>query len=137
MFTKSLSKLINMFCFLYTSSSFVHFGHGILSYYLFSFLDGENATSELIDNKLDRTIDEIAQRYKRSDEYHDWNQPYSNKNEKQIGNGISGGAGLFVTLVSALVFEVVENSEAVINTFRKNSGAFIQNILMLHLMEND
>ena len=124
MFTKRLSKLINIFCCLYTPCSFVHFGHGILSYYLFGFLDGENAATELINDRVDRIIDDIAQRYKRSDEYHDWNQPYSNKNEKQVENVISGGAGLFATLVSALAFEVVENSEAVIDTFRKNSGTF-------------
>lgn len=114
--------------------SFVHFGHGILSYYLFSFLDGENGLTELLDERVDKTINKIVRRYKRNDEYHDWNQPHSNRNEKQIQNSISGGAGLFATLVSALVFEVAENSEMVIDTFRKNSGAFDQQNLMWLLM---
>ena len=112
----------------------MHFGHGILSYYLFSFLDGETGLNELLDERIDTTINKIVQRYKRNDVYHDWNQPHSNRNEKQIQNSMSGGAGLFATLVSALVFEVVENSEMVIDTFRKNSGAFDQQNIMWHLM---
>ena len=83
---------------------------------------------------INYSINKIVRRYKRNDEYHDWNQPHSNRNEKQVQNSISGGAGLFATLVSALVFEVVENSEMVIDTFRKNSGTFDQQNLMWHLM---
>ena len=77
--------------------SFVHFGHGILSYYIFGRFDEKRSDDELL-------ID-----------------PFGNINWSK-GFFTDENLGLFITLFSALAFESVENSEAVINRFRENSG---------------
>ena len=109
--------------------SFVHFGHGILSYYVFSFLDDENDIGDLVvfrqnaEKVIERaSIEETKKRHKRNDKYQQWKDFDLNRSESGIRSVFTGGAGLFATIVSALAFEVFENSKFVIDIFRKNSG---------------
>ena len=100
-----------------------------MSYYIFGFLDAENKPDES-NQRIDRIIDGINQntgrnqKYSRNDKYLSWKYPVSNKNELEM-ESISpkrAGIGLLATLSSALAFEVFENSELMIDIFRKNSG---------------
>ena len=107
--------------------SFVHFGHGLLSYYMFSFLDDENEVDELftfhdsIGNVIEgASIGETNFKYNRNDKYQKSENLFLDKNKST--NILSGGAGLFTTIVAALAFEILENSKLVIDMFRKNSG---------------
>ena len=110
--------------------SFVHFGHGILSYYLFSFLDGETGPDELFQlcdpmNDIVDRIDVKADIIKRNDKHQQSQSVYTNNCKNEIRDVFSGGAGLFTTLVTALVFEVLENSEFLVELFRQNSGWYL------------
>lgn len=62
--------------------------------------------------------------YSKNDKYLSWKYPKFKKNARYTRNGIKHdiGSGLFATLLSALAFEVFENSDLVISVFRKNSG---------------
>ena len=112
-------------------SSFVHFGHGILSYYIFGFLDDEE---ELPDKRTfaNQHIQRITERiskdkhgiFDKNDKYLSWKTGIFNRNENKTKNieEKDVGSGLFATLLTALAFEVFENSDLVINLFRKNSG---------------
>ena len=115
------------------SWSFVHFGHGILSYYLFSFLDGETGPDELFQlcdpmNDIVDRIDVKADIIKRNDKHQQSQSVYTNNCKNEIRDVFSGGAGLFTTLVTALVFEVLENSEFLVELFRQNSGWYLYKI---------
>ena len=119
--------------------SFVHFGHGILSYYLFSFLDGETGPDELFQlcdpmNDIVDRIDVKADSTKRNDKHQQSQGVYTNNCKNEIRDVFSGGAGLFMTLVTALVFEVLENSEFLVELFRQNSGWYLyKNLTCLYL----
>ena len=60
----------------------------------------------------------------KNDKYWSWNNNTLNRNVKTNRKDMRKdiGSGLFATLLTALAFEVFENSELVINLFRKNSG---------------
>ena len=60
----------------------------------------------------------------KNDKYLSWKYPKFKKNERKTGHSSENdiGSGLFATLLSALAFEVFENSDLVISVFRKNSG---------------
>ena len=62
--------------------------------------------------------------YSKNDKYLSWKYPKFKKNGRNDRNGSKHdvGSGLFATLLSALAFEVFENSDLVISVFRKNSG---------------
>lgn len=74
----------------YLIASFVHFGHGILSFYLWA-PDQEKQLA-----KDDEAMQQFAQ--------------------------AGPSQGLINTLFAALAFEIVENTEFLINRFRENSG---------------
>ena len=105
-----------------------------MSYYIFGFLDAENKPDEAIIGKqnVERIIERINQntdkehKYSRNDKYLSWKYPAFNKIEPKTENVYREenrvGVGLFLTLISALAFEVFENSELAIDLFRKNSG---------------
>lgn len=81
----------------YIFFSVVHFGHGILSYYMLHFLDGEEEPFFIFrKNRFNM--------------------------KERIMKPIKSGLGLITTLFLALAFEVAENSPIVIAFFRKNSG---------------
>ena len=89
------SKKIFFICNIFFSV--VHFGHGILSYYMLHFLDGEE------------------------EPFFFFRKNRFNMKER-IMRPIKSGLGLVTTLFLALAFEVAENSPIVIAFFRKNSG---------------
>ena len=62
--------------------------------------------------------------FNKNDKYLSWKTNIFNKNENKTKNieGKDVGSGLFATLLTALAFEVFENSDLVISLFRKNSG---------------
>ena len=84
----------------------------------------------LANQEIQRIIEQINQNvYKqesisKNDKYWSWNNNTLNRNVKTNRKDMRKdiGSGLFATLLTALAFEVFENSELVINLFRKNSG---------------
>ena len=56
--------------------------------------------------------------FNKNDKYLSWKTDIFNKNIEKT----DVGSGLFATLLTALAFEVFENSDLVIDLFRKNSG---------------
>ena len=78
--------------------------------------------------------------YSKNDKYLSWKYPKFKKNERKTGHSSKNdiGSGLFATLLSALAFEVFENSDLVISVFRKNSGknkfGFSPNIFSILLL---
>ncbi len=72
---------------IFSDNSFVHFDHGILSYYMFGHLDSRRLPGL-----------------------------------RRLETHFKSGVGLFVTLLTAMMFEFLENSKAIISLFRKNSG---------------
>ena len=62
--------------------------------------------------------------FDKNDKYLSWKTGIFNRNENKTKNieEKDVGSGLFATLLTALAFEVFENSDLVINLFRKNSG---------------
>ena len=99
---------------MYIFFSVVHFGHGILSYYMLHFLDGEE------------------------EPFFFFRKNRFNMKER-ILRPVKSGLGLITTLFLALAFEVAENSPIVIAFFRKNSGnifrqkkIFLYYILIFH-----
>ena len=78
--------------------SFVHFGHGILSFYAFGSLDSEEKP---IYQTKTKTYMESLVRMIHTTKYN---------------------LGLVVTLMHATLFEVMENSVYIIDIFRHNTG---------------
>ena len=113
----------------------MHFGHGILSYYVFSFLDGEMSLDELIifhpkttevkyESVPRRNYTPNQSRYRHLDKIQTpktYASTHASRNAPKLEYA-SLGVGLLATLFSALAFEVFENSPLVIYVFRKNSG---------------
>ena len=96
-------------------------------------MDDDDKSSDempLANQEIQRIIEQINQNvYKqesvsKNDKYWSWNNNTLNRNVKTTrkDTGKDIGSGLFATLLTALAFEVFENSELVINLFRKNSG---------------
>ena len=79
--------------------SFVHFGHGLLSYYAFGTLDGDEPP-----------ISYVKTRYNLKESF------------SKIYRTGSKGIGMLVTLFFATLFEMMENSQLTIQLFRDNSG---------------
>ena len=79
--------------------SFVHFGHGLLSYYAFGTLDGDHEPISYVKTRF-------------------------NLKESFVRTYRAGtkGMGMLVTLIFATIFEMMENSELTIQLFRQNSG---------------
>ena len=96
-------------------------------------MDDDDKSSDempLANQEIQRIIEQINQNvYKqesvsKNDKYWSWNNNTLNRNVKTDRKDTRKdiGSGLFATLLTALAFEVFENSELVINLFRKNSG---------------
>ena len=96
-------------------------------------MDDDDKSSDempLANQEIQRIIEQINQNvYKqesisKNDKYWSWNNNTLNRNVKTNRKDMRKdiGSGLFATLLTALAFEVFENSELVINLFRKNSG---------------
>ena len=96
-------------------------------------MDDDDKSSDempLAKQEIQRIIEQINQNvYKqesgsKNDKYWSWNNNTLNRNVKTNRKDMRKdiGSGLFATLLTALAFEVFENSELVINLFRKNSG---------------
>ena len=90
-------------------------------------MDGETGPDELFQlcdpmNDIVDRIDVKAGIIERNDKHQQSQNVYTNNCKNEIRDVFSGGAGLFTTLVTALVFEVLENSEFLVELFRQNSG---------------
>ena len=86
--------------FMHFSLSFVHVGHGILSYYIFHFLDGEEEPFFFLKKN----------RFNLRDNFDRMIRP------------VKSGLGLITALFFALAFEIIENSPIIISLFRQNTG---------------
>ena len=80
-------------------------------------LGGQTALNLSMELENDNVFD-------KNDKYLSWKTDifYRNENKTKNIEGKDVGSGLFATLLTALAFEVFENSDLVINLFRKNSG---------------
>ena len=83
--------------------SFVHFGHGLLSYYAFGTLDGDEPPIQYVKNRYNLKEYQTAQ------------TALTYRKETK-------GMGMLLTIILAFIFEMFENSQLTIQLFRQNSG---------------